>query len=97
MNFLKTKMGDVGYVAAELANDIWRLTTTTKPGRFVASCVAHVMERSADSEMMPNDSTRQDAISEIHRHGMYFQRLRDSAGTLIKGDVSEVDSTQPPS
>jgi len=95
MRSWQMRVEPAGYVGAELVRDILRLTTTTKPGRFVVSSVLHVTRRWGNSGTTPTDSTRQHAISEIRQHEEYWAKgIGHNTGT--KGAVSEVDSTQPP-
>ena len=75
-NCLPRRVEPAGSVVGELAKDIWRLTMTTKPGRFVAFCVQHATRHWGSSETTLDGLMRQHLISELSRHERYLNHLR---------------------
>ena len=68
MRYTKRRVEPAGYVGAELARDILLLTMTTKPARFVASCVRLATRRSESLEITRSDLEERLATWTIHPH-----------------------------
>ena len=91
-NYLKPKVEPAGYVAEELANDIWQSITTTRAANLVAYCVAGAIHFYREATTDRISLTRQQIISEIHQ---LEKSLGKGTGHRMQteGEASEDDST----